>query len=124
MRGGDKGSRDRELCEEKWRKLKRGEDGSKRQEVGGKDEAKRLTGCEVGSVWKVTGVVNRMHLAQDSTHTHTKGRKYKALTSDSPGRPRPESDKFCRLKQKRNDTTEKRRRERGESMNHRAVKME
>lgn len=70
--------------------------------MGGKDEAKRLTGCEVGSVWKVPEVVNRMHFGTHA-QTHTQGRKEQALTSDSPGRPQPESDTFCRLKHRRNE---------------------
>lgn len=49
--------------------------------------------------------------ALDWTHTHThkqKGRKEQPLTSDSPGRPRPESDTFCRLKQRGKDVNEER----------------
>lgn len=38
-------------------------------------------------------------------HPHTRGRKRKALTSDSPGRPRPESDTFCHLKTKKRKET-------------------
>ncbi len=57
--------------------VKKREDGSKRWEVEGKDKAKRLTGCEVGSVWKVAEVVNRMHLVQGLTHTHTQTHTHK-----------------------------------------------
>lgn len=39
-------------------------------------------------------------------HPHTRGRKGKALTSDSPGRPRPESDTFCHLKTKKKETND------------------
>ena len=41
----------------------------------------------------------------EHTDTHTEGKK-QALTSDSPGRPRPESDTFCHLKQKEKRLTE------------------
>lgn len=47
--------------------------GVKRQEVGGKDKVKRLTGCEVGSVWKVVEVVNRMHLCTTDTQKGKEG---------------------------------------------------
>lgn len=55
--------------------------------------------CEAESSKKVVEVVNRMHLGE-GVNTHRKG---KTLTSDSPGRPLPESDTSCRLNRKKNE---------------------
>lgn len=59
-------------------------------------------------------VVNRMHSGQRLTHADAStavyaegwggvGAKEEALTSDSPGRPLPESDTSCRLERGKNE---------------------
>lgn len=88
---------------------------------------------KVGSVLQVAKVVNRMHSGARPKHTHAthkQGGKEQALTSDSPGRPRPESDTFCHLDQKQKRKKEKkekvteRRKGRQKHINQGAVEME
>lgn len=58
-------------------------------------------------MWKVADGVNRMYLGISQTHIK---RKEQGLTSDSPGRPLPESDMFCHLenKKEKNEATKRR----------------
>lgn len=83
--------------------------GAAKADTGGSDWSKRaVNGHEVGG--KVTECVSGRKCVESiggdkQAHPHTRGRKGKALTSDSPGRPRPESDTFCHLKTKKRKET-------------------
>lgn len=83
--------------------------GAAKADTGGSDWSKRaVNGHGVGG--KVTECVSGRKCVESiggdkQAHPHTRGRKGKALTSDSPGRPRPESDTFCHLKTKKRKET-------------------